>query len=264
MKVGIVGCGFVGSNMRKLFAQAHEVVVYDPRLSGDESHQGNIRGAEITFVCVPTPMAQDGSCDISLVNLSVGWIESPIIVLKSTVPPGTTDMLSESFRKNVHFSPEYMGEGKQFVAPWKYPDPRDARSHPFVICGGDSASIVLDLYSTVMANDAAYIACTNVEAELAKYMENSFLATKVAFCYEFAKIAEAFNVDFKKVRELWLHDPRMGRSHTMVLPNQNGFNGKCLPKDLSAIVEAATQNGFDPELLRAVREINAKRMGAAL
>jgi UDPglucose 6-dehydrogenase len=189
----------------------------------------------------------------------VSWCRAPIIVIKSTVPPGTTDMLSARYRKNLHFSPEYMGEGRQFVAPWKYPDPRDPRSHSFVIVGGDSADMVLDLYATVMANDAHYIATSNIAAELAKYMENAFLATKVAFCYEFAGIAQAYGVDFKALRELWLSDSRMGRSHTMVLPNQKGFNGKCLPKDLSAIVEASTQNGFDPRILRAVRDINAER-----
>jgi UDPglucose 6-dehydrogenase len=90
-------------------------------------------------------------------------------------------------------------------------------------------------------------------------MENSFLAMKVAFCYEFAEIARTYNVDYKTVRELWLNDPRMGRSHTMVLPDQKGFNGKCLPKDLSAIVEASTANGYDPEMLRAIRDLNASR-----
>lgn len=259
MKVGIVGVGYVGSGMKRLFSSAHEVVTYDPRLTG--SHQSDIQGAEITFICVPTPMAPDGAADFSLVEASVKWITSPVIVIKSTVPPGTTDMLGEHYQKNLHFSPEYMGEGKQFVAPWKYPDPHDARSHPFVIVGGDSADMVLDLYATVMSNDAAYLATSNKAAELAKYMENSFLAMKVAFCYEFAAICAAYDVDFKTVRELWLHDPRMGRSHTMVLPNQKGFNGKCLPKDISAIVEAATENGFTPDLLRAVRDINAKRMG---
>jgi UDPglucose 6-dehydrogenase len=178
------------------------------------------------------------------------------------VPPGTTDMLSQKYNVPLHFSPEYMGEGKQFVAPWKYPDPRNARSHDFAICGGPRASEVLDLYATVMANDARYIATTNTAAELAKYMENAFLAVKVAFCYEFAAICDAHNVDFKQVRELWLNDPRVGRSHTMVLPRQAGFSGKCLPKDISGIVEASTLNGFDPKILRAVRDINAERLNA--
>jgi UDPglucose 6-dehydrogenase len=265
MKIGVIGLGFVGSAMRKLFGQAHEVVGYDsnPMVAGSNAKNA-LDGAEIAFICVPTPMAQDGKADISIVEEVVRWVKSPIIVIKSTVPPGTTDMLAEHYQKNLHFSPEYMGEGKQFVAPWKYPDPRDARSHPFVICGGDSADMVLDLYSTVMSNDAAYIATSNRAAELAKYMENSFLATKVAFCYEFAEICKTYDVDFKTVRELWLNDTRMGRSHTMVLPNQKGFNGKCLPKDISAIVEASAENGFDPTLLRSIRDINANRMKGKL
>jgi UDPglucose 6-dehydrogenase len=259
VQVAIIGCGYVGKGMAHLFQCAHHVSYYDPNIP--EYHdKTRIDKAEIAFVCVPTPMASDGTCNTEIVESVVAWCKAPIIVVKSTVPPGTCDMLGDRYRKNLHFSPEYMGEGKQFVAPWKYPDPRDARSHPFVIVGGDSADMVLDLYASVMSNDAHYIATTNIAAELAKYMENSFLALKVAFCYEYAAICETYNVDFKHVRELWLNDPRMGRSHTMVLAGQNGFNGKCLPKDLSAIVEAATANGVDPELLRAVRDINAKRM----
>lgn len=259
MKVGIVGFGFVGVGMYKLFTDAHEVYYWDVNGNSNASPEA-INRCDITFICVPTPMKPDGSADISMVEAAVSTTSTPITVIKSTVPPGTTDMLSGKYRKNLHFSPEYMGEGKQFVAPWRYPDPRDARSHTFAICGGDDATAVLDLYATVMSNDAAFIATSNMAAELAKYMENSFLAMKVAFCYEWARIAEAYGVNYNTIRELWLNDPRMGRSHTMVLPNQNGFNGKCLPKDISAIVEAATENGFDPEILRAVRDINKERM----
>jgi hypothetical protein len=160
MKVGVVGLGFVGSGMRKLFGQSHQVVGYDPVVAS--SAKNDLDGAEITFICVPTPMAQDGAADISIVEEVVKWIKSPIIVIKSTVPPGTTDMLMARYRKNLHFSPEYMGEGKQFVAPWKYPDPRDARSHPFVIVGGDDAGIVLDLYSTVTTRWCASFGSTTL------------------------------------------------------------------------------------------------------
>jgi UDPglucose 6-dehydrogenase len=260
MKIAIIGCGFVGKGMIELFQRAHNVCCYDPAIP-QVNDISRLDKAEVAFVCVPTPMAPDGTCDISIVESVIQWCKAPLIVIKSTVPPGTCDMLSDRYKKNLHFSPEYMGEGKQFVAPWKYPDPKDARSHPFVIVGGDNADMILDLYASVMSNDASYIATTNVAAELAKYMENAFLAVKVAFCYEMAQVADTFNVEYKHVRELWLNDARMGRSHTMVLAGQKGFNGKCLPKDLSAIVEAATANGFDPLILRAVRDINAKRMG---
>lgn len=260
MRVGIVGFGYVGQGMYRLFSPVHDVRYHDTNGVSNCGGEDGINECEIVFVCVPTPMCPDGSCDTTIVESVVKWCKAPVIVVKSTVAPGTCDTLSQHYRKNVHFSPEYMGEGKQFVAPWKYPNPRDARSHDFVIVGGDSADMVLDLYATVLANDARYIATTNIAAELAKYMENAYLAVKVAFCYEYAQVCAAYGSDYKTVRELWLNDPRMGRSHTMVLPDQKGFNGKCLPKDISAIVEDATLNGFDPLMLRAVRDINAKRM----
>jgi UDP-glucose 6-dehydrogenase len=90
-------------------------------------------------------------------------------------------------------------------------------------------------------------------------MENSFLATKVIFCNEFADIAAAFGVDYNELRELWLADYRIGRSHTDVYPNKRGFSGKCLPKDTSALVHSSEKAGFIPELLKEVRRINQER-----
>jgi UDPglucose 6-dehydrogenase len=265
MKLAIIGFGFVGLGMYNVFKDAHEVRYHDKAKPSTIDMDGIKTWADAAFICVPTPNGVSGRADLSIVDGVCDSLEGfeGTIILKSTVPPGTTDALAEHYHLNMSFSPEYMGEGKQFVAPWKYPDPRDARSHPFVIAGGPHANAVLDLYSTVMSNDAAYLSCTNTEAELAKYMENSFLALKVAFMYEFAAICEAFGGDFKKVRELWLNDARMGRSHTQVLPGQFGFTGKCLPKDISAIVEASTAAGFDPELLRFTRNINADRTNNA-
>jgi UDP-glucose 6-dehydrogenase len=93
-------------------------------------------------------------------------------------------------------------------------------------------------------------------AELTKYMENAFLALKVTFCNEFYDIAEAQGVDYNELRELWLLDPRIGRSHTFVLPFGRGFGGRCLPKDLNAIIHAARGAGVEAGLLEAVRDVN--------
>jgi len=93
-------------------------------------------------------------------------------------------------------------------------------------------------------------------AELTKYMENAYLALKVAFCNEFCSIAEAYDIDYNELRELWLLDPRIGRSHTYVLPHARGFGGRCLPKDLNAIIEVARRKGVTPTLLEATRQAN--------
>lgn len=252
-RVGIVGHGYVGKGMSMLFHPAFDVKPYDV---ATQPNRDAVMGVDLAVICVPTPMKEDGSADISAVEESVAFLDAPLILIKSTVPPGTTDMLAAKYGKAVHFSPEYMGEPTNYVPPWKYPDPRDARMHSWVTVGGPKASEVLDYFLAVMAVDARYVACTALEAELAKYMENCYFATKVTFCNEFARIADAFGVDYKKLRELWLLDPRMEADHTAVFRDKPGFGGKCLPKDLHAIVAAATDKGYHPELLASVWRAN--------
>jgi UDPglucose 6-dehydrogenase len=117
-------------------------------------------------------------------------------------------------------------------------------------------SRVADLYKGVFNADLAIHQTDWRTAELTKYMENCFLALKVTFCNEFYEIANAFGVDYNELRELWLLDPRVGRSHTFVLPDDRGFGGKCLPKDVAALIRAAEKAGADPTLMRATLRAN--------
>jgi len=89
-------------------------------------------------------------------------------------------------------------------------------------------------------------------------MENAFLALKVTFCNEFFDIASVLGVDYNELRELWLQDPRIGRSHTLVFPEDRGYGGKCLPKDVSALIQSATAHAYEPSLLTAMVETNAR------
>ena len=104
----------------------------------------------------------------------------------------------------------------------------------FLIAGGPPC--LLDLveraYRPVVKDDTNFLRTTALAAELCKYMENCFLATKVAFVNQFYDIAKAFHVDYSELRNLWLTDPRIGESHTLVT-DERGFRGRCLPKDLS-------------------------------
>ena len=95
-------------------------------------------------------------------------------------------------------------------------------------------------------------------AELAKYMENCFLAAKVIFCNEFYDIASKMGVNYNELRETWLMDERMGRSHTFVYPDKRGYSGKCLPKDVSALLAQAAEVGVDAGFMKAVQEKNEK------
>jgi UDPglucose 6-dehydrogenase len=197
-------------------------------------------------------MADDGSADTSIVEEVVSWIESDLIILRSTVPLGTTDRLRQATGKAIVFQPEY--------GPAETPDHpfNDLRNVRWAILGGDRRDTirVADLYKTTFSADFTVQQTDALTAELTKYMENAFLALKVTFCNEFYDIAESHGIDYNELRELWLLDPRVGRSHTFVLPFSRGFGGRCLPKDLSSIITVAQQAGVRPRLLEAVRDTN--------
>lgn len=259
MKVAIIGHGYVGKAMDRFFRRNFDIAIYGIATQPDRDA---VRGADLAVICVPTPQTADGAADVSAVEDAVAWLDVPLIVIKSTVPPGTTDRLAKEYGKAVHFSPEFIGELSNFSAPWKYPDKSRVEMHSFTIVGGERASDVLEFFQRGQASDAHFVACAAVEAELAKYMENTFFALKVTFCNEFFDIIEAFGADYKRVRELWLLDPRFDPSHTLVFRHDRGFGGKCLPKDIAAIVAAAQANGCEPALLKAVIACNkARRSG---
>jgi UDPglucose 6-dehydrogenase len=138
-------------------------------------------------------------------------------------------------------------------------------ANPFSIVGGLPAlrrSLINDLCS-VLGPEKTYFQCSAIEAEIIKYMENAYLATKVTFVNEFFEICKAFDADWHTVREGWLLDPRFERSHSAVFPDNRGFAGRCLPKDMNAIIEAVRAAGYDPQLLRSVLESNRRFGGDA-
>jgi len=244
--VGLVGHGFVGQALAKLFGKA---VIFDPA-QGLGTKDG-INACRFAFVGVPTPVGPGGRCDTSIVEEVVAWIESPIIILRSTVAPGTTDRLRKQTGKRIIFQPEYIGETAAHPL-------LDHQMQGFAVLGGPitDTSPVADLYKRVFHSSIRFHFCSALCAELTKYMENSFYAAKVAFCNEFFDIARTFGIDYNELRETWLADPRISRDHTFVYPDNRGFSGKCLPKDVSAIIAATQAQGFDPQLLRKIMAIN--------
>ena len=254
LSVAIIGVGAVGRGMRDLFPNA---VLYDEPL-GLGSREA-VNRCRVAFVCVPTPSLADGACDTSIVEDVVGWCASDVVVIRSTVAPGTTARLAASSGKRIVFQPEY-GPGETPDHP--YAHTRDIR---WMVLGGPRAvtSEVHALYTKVVNSDVIIQQTDATTAELAKYMENAFLATKVTFCNEFYDIAGALGVDYNELRELWLLDPRMGRSHTWVHADDRGFGGACLPKDLDALIAASQAAGVRPATLTAIAEANRVRRTAA-
>ena len=269
-QIAIIGYGYVGKGMQKIFPTA---VVYDPA-HWETIDRGAVQKCDLAIVCVPTPPTgmkeqavpdEQGSflpVDTSIVEDVVAWLETPLILIKSTVPPGTVDRLTKKYNKAICFSPEYMGEGGYYMPP-QYVDPANPVQHPFVIVGGEreSASKVMDIFIDALGPSKIYYTCSAVEAECIKYMENTWIAMKVTFVNEWKNICDRFGADYTMVREGWLLDSRMERMHTAVFKDRRGFGGKCLPKDLHGIVSAVRSEGYEPTLLQEVWYANQKMRG---
>ena len=253
MTIGIIGYGVVGRALAKLFGYETgnpNVRIYDKLLKGlnSEEHRAAVQGCDIVLVAVPTPEAPDGSCDVNAVEEVVSWLAAPMC-LKSTVPPGTVDRLVAATGKRICFSPEYVGETRWHPL-------KGIESHGFVIVGGEKAlcDLVVRAYQEHLGPLVRYYMTDAKTAELCKYMENSFLATKVAFVNQFYDLAQAFGVNYNELREIWLADERIGRSHTIVT-EERGYRGRCLPKDIAAIIQATKTLGGAP-LLEEVDRYN--------
>ncbi len=249
-KVACVGGGVVGTAMRQLCGP--ETVVYDVRSEpGYTQDKRLVNACDVAFINVPTPMAPDRTCDTSIVEEVVSWLECPLIIIRSTVAPGTTDRLSVEYKRNLVFQPEYLGETPAHIFG-------NMAEREFVVLGGrpELTSRAADFYKHYYNSYVRFYFCDAVTAEVCKYMENAFYAMKVTFVNEFYDIAQAHGVDFNVLREAWLADTRISRDHTFVYPDARGFSGKCLPKDCNAIVQSSLQRGYRPKFMEACLALN--------
>ncbi len=257
-KVAIVGMGYVGTAMLRIFPDA---VQYDePRGIGSIAH---VDECDLAIVCVPTPPKDDGGCDTSIVERVCADMRTPLVLIKSAVAPGTTDRIQAWYKGGVAVSPEYIGESRYYV-PDRFLDPRDPLKHEFLILGGrdDVCGRIADVFAPRVGPACRIRIMRAIEAEIVKYAENSFFATKVAFAQELRDVCEALGASWHRVREGWVDDPRVGPMHTAVFPRDRGFSGKCLPKDISALCHVAEAADVKVPLLRGVVEDNAGRRRA--
>lgn len=290
-RVGIIGAGVVGQGIHRLLKE-DVVAVYDPFMDNHEykmfardvGYVKSFRDTELfkdldlIVISVMTKENSDGSCDTSVVDESLKWAfdacPNAVFLIKSAVVPSEISRLQKkySFRKakmtgkeldgfiRLVVSPEYMGESKYFTPFWKYPDPKNMESHTWQIFGGEEedTSLCVDIFKRRMSVDTQFIQTDLMTASLTKYMENNFFALKVTFCNEWYDIAKAYGVDYNKLRECWLADPRINRNHTLVFPKDRGYGGKCFPKDVKAIIHDSTRMGANPELMEAVDKVNER------
>lgn len=278
--IGIIGQGFVGSAIREGLKNFYSVKGYDIDLSkcsnmgpDSKNHLNELVSySDIIFVCVPTPMRKDGSCDTKIVEDVLEKICASIqnyrkqpkyasildglkiaknktVVIKSTVPPGTTERLSEKHpRINLCFSPEFLTEANSFD---------DFKNQSRIIIGGLGSEQVKEMFQKPFPN-ATIVVTKSETAEMVKYFTNCFLATKVTFANQMYEICEASGVDYDKVCEYALYDERIGKSHLAVPgpDGDRGFGGHCFPKDLAAMIAFADNINADNHFLASVEIFN--------
>lgn len=290
MKIAVVGTGYVGLVTGTCFSETGNVVtcididerkiqklsngeitIFEPgleklfhrnikeqRLSFTTNLQEGIKDASIIFLALPTPAGEDGSADLKYIlgvaeELGKIITEYKVIIDKSTVPVGTAQKVRQMMAKNatvdfdVVSNPEFLREGVA-VEDFMKPDR--------VVIGTSSEkakALLLDLYAPFVRQGNPIIFMDEESAELTKYAANSFLATKITFMNEIARLCELFGADVDLVRKGIGSDDRIGRR--FLFPGI-GYGGSCFPKDVKALVKSAADVNYDFKILHAVEEVN--------
>jgi len=250
--VGIVGNGFVGESQAFAFSPTNEIRIYDvdplkSTHSKEETHESNF-----IFVCVPTPMDMGGKQDLSYIErVFEDAKEGPIYIIKSTVLPGTTEMLQRQYpHLNIIFSPEFLTERTAKL---------DMLTQARVIFGGDRelTDRVEELFRGRFMN-RHFIHTDSKTAEFIKYMNNTFFAAKVSLMNEYYRLAQLVGVNWDDALYGFASDGRVGDSHLHV-PGPDGkvgFGGTCFPKDINALMDMAKEVGVNMNVLEAAWKTN--------
>lgn len=254
-KVCIIGDGVVGGALRAWFEHSGTSVrAYDPPKGLDDATA--IADAHVVFICVPTPYAAGAGFDDRHLMDAVQRIPGKkIVVIKSTVRPGTTDRLQREFPQHrFMFNPEFLREASA-VEDTMHPDRQ-------ILGCTDASAGETGLVMPLLPPAPVTRVCSAREAEMSKYVANSFLAIKVSFSNEVYDLCERLAIDYGVVREIVAADPRIGASHTDVFDGgYRGYGGKCLPKDSKALIDLAQSAGTDMFVLRASDAVNTILLG---
>ncbi len=258
MKIGIIGFGFVGEALANGLNDDVEICKIDPKLSTSLKDLKEF-SPKASFICLPTPMSNDGSQDIEIIkntlleikNLDIGGL----VIIKSTVNPKNITEL-QSIYSDFIYNPEFLRE--------KYAK-EDFINSDLIVFGGKSslinkASNIYKNYTKCKNKD--YIYTDAISASLIKYSLNSFLATKVIFFNELNNLFEVSGAEetWENFIDYISKDKRIGNSHMMVPGHDGrfGFGGACFPKDTSALLKYAELLDIDLTVLKSAILTNNK------
>lgn len=244
MKIGIVGYGWVGKAMKKLFPDA---AVYDPVIPMSKP----LVNYDINVIAVPTPW-NGQTLDTSIVEQAMKENPASLYLLRSTVMPGFCDQMEQKHGWQIVYQPEYLGETP--AHPFL-----EMETRKFIVLGGKKSNIreIINIYVSVYNANVKIDQMTAKEAEVVKLSENRAIFWKVMQCQELYDACAAAGVDYYTIRDtVYGTDPRFNLWWTFVYPWARGANSKCIPKDVYGWAAWAESVGFEPHATNSLLKYN--------
>ena len=248
--IGIIGAGVVGTAVKSFYKNAKIYDKFKPSNSWND-----VASCNIIFICLPTPF-KNGWIDLSAIdevieNLPYHSPHGKIVIIKSTVIPGTTD----SYQKirpdlNLFHIPEFLRE-KTAKKDFAKPDMN-------IIGTTDKSNQFTEEVISILP-PAPTLITTAKESEMIKYAINAYLALKIIFANQIYDICKKLEIDYDLVKDGMCMDSRISCGHLDVFTDgYRGFSGKCLPKDLKTLIALAKKLNLKPELFKTVEKINSR------
>ena len=254
LQIGIIGVGMVGGALLSYFKKKR----INPFLYDKGKKLGSLQEvnkADVVFICVPTPFTKKKGFDLSYVNDAISHIDGKkIIVIKSTVWPGTTEMFQEKHPQHQFlFNPEFLSEATA---------DKDMQNPDIQIIGYTKNSYEIAENILQMLPLAPYEQIVPAkEAEMLKYFCNTLFSTEVIFANQMYDLCQKIGVNYNSIVEASSASKMINGSHLRVWhKGYRGYGGKCLPKDTKALIQFANLNDIDLKLLKTVEEINNQLM----
>lgn len=254
MKIGLLGRGTVGKAVYEgLEYLGHDMSFFDPAYEG--SKLDDVLNTDCVFICVPTDQAANGDCDTSIVDRVVKQLAdhnyTGLVSIKSTVVPGTTKRLQETY-PNLRMSmvPEFL-RAKSALADFVY-------NHDLLVVGcntKEDADLIVEIHGSFPENIARV---TPTEAEVIKYFNNVHHAMSVTFANITYEVCNKLDANYMNVYKAITKRDCINPAYLMANPNMRGYGGHCLPKDTSAWNNLINKLGLDFDLIQSVINDNEK------
>ena len=257
--IGIVGNGFVGNAVYQNVRDKAPTKVYDVDPNRSFNTLEEVLDQQFIFICLPTPMRMDGSCDLSILDkffedvdaMGLDFLKERTFIIKSTVPIGTTRKYAEKYELlSIAHNPEFLTARNAVV---------DFKNAERTIIGGnqyatrDAANFYYRFF-----HETPVITMSSDESEAVKYFSNTFLAYKVAYFNKIFDMCEKVGMDYNNVVEGVTADSRIGTSHTRVpgIDGDRGFGGTCFPKDINSLIVQLEKEDINADMFREIWKYN--------